>query len=238
MKLLTTGNPKTAKGEGHGYLTAILHLAPANLAGVGNVCPWASKGCTASCLNTAGRGGIIPRGETTNAIQEARKRKTRAFFGDRAAFLEQLDREIQNHARNAARHGLRAAVRLNGTSDLRWEKLAPWLFEYNPDVQFYDYTKGALRCTAAALAELPANYHLTFSRSESNEDAALQKLATGGANVAVVFAGRLPTEWRGFEVVNGDETDLRFLDPKGVVVGLLAKGRARRDTSGFVVVDH
>lgn len=257
MKLLTTGNPKTVKGEGEGYLTAILHLAPFDLSGH-NVCPWASKGCAAACLNTAGRGGIFRNGETTNAIQEARKRRTRMFFGDRPAFLAQLAREMRAHVKRAERHGLKPAVRLNGTSDLRWEKLAPELFAEFSDVAFYDYTKGVPRMVDYLAGRFPVNYSLTFSRSESNHAQAIEVLEAGG-NVAVVFdtkRGRdLPELWKGFEVIDGDATDLRFLDPKpvrehidigaesvelvadGAVVGLRAKGRARNDLSGFVVHD-
>ena len=36
-------------------------------------------------------------------------------------------------------------------------------------------------------------------------------------------------------VINGDKTDMRFKDPVGVIVGLKAKGKARKDTSGFVI---
>ena len=236
--LLTIGNPKTEKGNGLGYLTAILHLAPATLAGVGNLCPWASPGCIAGCLNTAGRGGIIKRGETTNAIQQARIRRTRWLRSDRDGFVARLRKEIAAHVRRAQRHGLKPAVRLNGTSDIPWERLAPEMFAEFPDVRFYDYTKASHRMFEQRNPGWPANYSLTFSRSEINGPEAVSVLR-GGGNVAVVFRDGLPDNWNGAPVVNGDAHDLRFLDPVGgFVVGLKAKGKARRDSSGFVVASQ
>jgi len=232
VQLLTTGNPKIAKGEGLGYLTSILHLAPANLSGH-NVCPMASVGCKAACLNTAGRGGIFRKGETTNVIQKARIARTNFFFQDRPAFMRQLVKEIRSAIRKAEKNGLTAVFRLNGTSDLRWETV-PVEGHLNvmamfPTIQFYDYTKLPNR------RGIPSNYHLTFSRSEEN-DALIPNVITRGTSVAVVFNGKtLPESYLGFPVVNGDTTDLRFLDPRGVIVGLKAKGKAKKDASGFVV---
>ena len=229
--LFTLGNPKTAKGEARGYLTAVLHLAPADTAGLGNVCPRATAGCKAVCLNTAGRGGIFARGATTNAIQEARKRRTAQYFADRTAFEAELDADLARLWRTAARKGLALAVRVNGTSDL--PGLARRLAQWWPHVQFYDYTK----IERPWERELP-NYHLTFSRAERNGIAVTDAMFKG-INVAVVFSTRrgqaLPETWLGKPVIDGDKHDLRFLDPRGVVVGLRAKGRARKDTSGFVV---
>jgi len=236
--LLTFNNPKTLKGDGLGWFTAILHLAPATLAGVGNLCPWASNGCIHACLNMAGRGGIMKRGETTNAIQQARIRRTRWFDADRVGFIARLRKEIAAHVRRAQRHGLKPAVRLNGTSDLPWERIAPELFAEFPDVRFYDYTKAPHRMREQRQPGWPANYSLTFSRSETNEHDAVAVLR-GGGNVAVVFRDGLPDTWNGVPVVNGDAHDLRFLDPVGgFVVGLKAKGKARRDDSGFVVASQ
>ena len=236
MKLLTTGNPKTLKGEGMGYLTSILHLAPSRLSGY-NVCPMATDGCSAACLNTAGRGGIFKPGETTNMIQKARIRKTKMFFEQRDAFMTQLVKEIRNAVKLAAKHGLTPVFRLNGTSDVRWETIrvydvtAPvsWrsIMDMFPDIQFYDYTKIVNR------KNLPDNYHLTFSLAESNEADAVTALENG-MNVAAVFH-KVPTEYLEHPVIDGDKSDLRFLDPKGVIVGLKAKGKAKKDTtSGFV----
>jgi hypothetical protein len=233
-KLLTPGaaNAKIAKGEGE-WTTYILHLAPANLSGY-NVCPAASPGCKAACLNTAGRGRF-------DATQAARIRKTRLFFEDRLEFMRLLFKDIEAAVRKAKRTGQRLAVRLNGTSDIDWENVScpSWagikrnVFEAFPDVLFYDYTKRPERVAKCAGI---ANYHLTFSRSEVN-DVVVGRLAKASpVNVAVVFGGAtLPAEYLGRPVIDGTLTDLRFLDPKGVVVGLLAKGKAKKDESGFVL---
>lgn len=177
MDLLTTGNPKILKGTEHGYLTSVLHLAPSTLSGY-NVCPMASNGCASACLNTAGRGGMNRIGEDTNTIQQARIRKTQWFYENRGTFLERLTKEIHATIKLATRHQLIPAFRLNATSDIRWENYG--IMETFDDVIFYDYTKLPNR------RNLPANYHLTFSRSESNEH--LMPLAfANDMNIAVVF---------------------------------------------------
>ena len=230
--LLTTANGKTMKGEGRGYKTFILHLAPAKLSGY-NACPMASKGCAAGCLNTAGRGGMFKAGTNTNHIQKARIRKTKEFFEIRGSFMYQLANDIARAIKWSEKNDFIPVFRLNGTSDIRWETIpvagAKNIMTLFPDVIFYDYTKIANR------KNLPANYTLTFSRNEENDLLARGALANG-LNVAVVFRTKeLPTHYYGVPVVNGDNTDLRFLDPRNVVVGLVAKGRAKKDTSGFVV---
>ena len=235
MKLFTTGNPKLMKGEKKGYLSFVLHLAPADLSGK-EVCPKRTAGCTAACLNTAGRGGIFKAGATTNVIQQARIRKTKQFFESRDVFMFDLVRDIKNAIKQAEKKDLTPAFRLNGTSDLSWEKYTCKrdgveyrnIFEAFPEVQFYDYTKVLGR----KVADIP-NYHLTFSNADGNLNDVLKAKDT--MNVAVVFKKDLPATYLGKTVVNGDDTDLRFLDPKGVIVGLKAKGKAKRDTSGFVV---
>lgn len=235
VSLLTTGNPKIAKGLAHGFLTAILHLAPAKLSGR-NVCQFATAECIAACLNTAGRGGIFRKGETTNAIQRARIRRTRLFFDEFESFEYLLIREIDRHISLAKRHGLTPAVRLNGTSDIPWERVnfpsvSGSVFSAFPRLQFYDYSKRPDR------VELPANYHMTFSRSGQNDEHVSQAFRRG-QNVAAVFAERLPGMFQGRPVYNGDMSDLRFLDPPGHWVGLLAKGRARGQASAFVITAH
>jgi hypothetical protein len=234
MQLLTQGDAKTSKGEAAGYLTGILYLAPFNLSGR-NVCPHASEGCAAACLFSAGMGAFAN-------VQGARIAKTKAFFRDPKAFVETLSQDIEALKRKAARLGLSPCVRLNGTSDLPWEnlggQLGVCLMRRFPDVAFYDYTKNPARVRAWIEGRMPANYSLTFSRSECNGETALE-LAKAGANVAVVFATKkgkdLPETWAGRPVVDGDLNDLRFLDGPGRIVGLRAKGKAKKDTSGFVV---
>ncbi len=225
MKLLTLGNTKTVKGETLGYQTYIMHLAPSTLSGY-NTCPMASAGCAAACLNTAGRGRFT-------ATQEARIRKTKYFFEERASFMLQLVKDIEAAIRKAGRENMTPVFRLNGTSDIRWETVPVVggfrnIMERFPTVQFYDYTKLANR------RDIPSNYHLTFSRSESN-DGYVVEMMNRGVNVAVVF-DTLPEMYLGAKVIDGTETDLRFLDEKGVIVGLLAKGKAKKDNSGFTIL--
>lgn len=224
MKLLSVGNPKLMKGEKKGYLSFVLHLSPADVSGY-ETCPKRTAGCTAACLNTAGRGGMFKPGGT-NTIQEARKRKTRMFFEQRDEFLAALEADIRKGIKQAEKKGMIPAFRLNGTSDIAWEKYG--IIQKFPEVQFYDYTKMRNRKVAGL-----KNYHLTFSKADGN-DMDVRLAASAGMNVAVVF-DKLPETYIGRTVVDGDDTDLRFLDPKGVVIGLKAKGRARKDTSGFVV---
>ena len=239
MKLLSTGNPKVLKGMAQGYNTYILHLAPANLSGY-ETCAKRTTGCTAACLNTAGRGGMFKKGEFTNVIQKARIRKTKMFFEDRITFMALLVADVELGIKQSKRMNLVPVFRLNGTSDLSFEKyevvrngqLFRNMFTAFPEVQFYDYTKVLGRKVAGI-----ANYHLTFSAADGN-DADVAKAIQQGYNIAIVFGIKktlpMPDTYSGVTVFNGDESDLRFLDPKGVVVGLYAKGKAKKDTSGFV----
>jgi len=227
FKLLSTANPKIQKGTKLGYLSFILHLAPADLSGH-ETCPKRTAGCTAACLNTAGRGGMFKRGENTNTIQKARIRKTVAFFFDRDQFMKDLYKDIVKAKKFAERQGLIPVFRLNGTSDLSWEKYTVGttdmnLFQLFPTTQFYDYTKVLGR----KVAQYP-NYHLTFSKADGNDADVARALAQGLSVVAVY--DEIPAG-----VPSADETDLRFLDPKGVMLGLKAKGRAKKDYSGFVI---
>lgn len=243
-RLLTTRNMKLEKGKKFGYLSAILHLAPSDLSGR-NVCPMATTGCRAACLNTAGQGGMIKgsaglsgsdlvaaikAGSLTNHVQTARIRKTNNYFDNRPEFMAQLVKEVAAHIRRAIKNNLIPCVRLNGTSDIRWETVEVDgkrnIMEVFPDVQFYDYTKIANR------RNLPANYHLTFSLAEDNDYDARRAMGNG-MNVAVVFRNR-PVVFMAHKVIDGDISDLRFLDKSVVIVGLSAKAKAKKDTSGFV----
>jgi len=253
MNLLNIdANAKTVKGQSKGYMTAVLYLAPADVSGF-NVCPMAEQaGCIAGCLNTAGRGGMAPgkalmaphgRIVPDNAIQRARIARTRLYFEDRPAFMAMLVKEISAFIKKANKAGLTPAIRLNGTSDIPWHRMPVTVTgkKYNSlmhcfsDVQFYDYTKVHKR----AFENLPGNYNITLSFSAANAEymhdvtaAAIQ----AGINMAVVFRNKvLPETFLNLPVINGDETDLRFTDKAGVVVGLYAKGHAKRDASGFVV---
>jgi hypothetical protein len=249
-------NPKLKKGRARGYSSAVLHLAPANRSGR-EVCHHRSKGCTLACLNLAGHGGINLDEHQLNAVQRARIARTNMFFDARDVFFTALVAAIESHVRRAIKHGLTPVVRLNGTSDIDWEREAftdadgvtyASIFERFPTLQFYDYTKNPARAMLNAYGRMPSNYVLTFSRSETKaNNAAAQNVLAAGGNVAVVFnicrckracKHEMPDiglTYFGRRVVSGDHDDLRFLDPTGVVVGLKAKGPAKTDASGFVV---
>ena len=231
QKILTnpTANAKINKSTKKGFWTFGIHLAPAKLSGH-NVCAWASKGCSDACLNTAGRGRMT-------AIQESRIKKTKWFYNDKENFMLQLVKEIGNAIKLAVKKSQTPCFRLNLTSDLAWESQkfnGVKLMEIFPDVQFYDYTKSFKRMEKYLKGEFPKNYHLTFSRSESNAKETEKVLRLGG-NVACVFRNELPKTWQGYKVINGDETDLRFLDDKNIIVGLVEKGLAKKDETGFVL---
>ena len=219
FKILTVANTKILKGEKRGYKTFGIHFAPAKLSGH-NVCPFASKGCSAACLNMAGMGKF-------SNVQSARIKKTKWFFENRADFLKTLDFEIKYAALLAEYEGLIPVFRLNLTSDVKFEDYG--IIQSFPQYQFYDYTKNPQRILKNQLK----NYHLTFSRSESNDNLC-KKILKEGFNVAMVF-NEIPKDYWGFPVVDGDSDDLRFLDQKNVIVGLTPKGPAKKDNSGFVI---
>jgi hypothetical protein len=221
MKLLST-NTKLEKGSTLNWQTRGLSLAPANLSGK-QLCPHRSPGCEAACLNTAGMGVF-------SNVQEARINKSKFLIERRADFLAQLEKELVNLNKQAGK-GKQIAVRLNVLSDLPWHNLIDMSKFQN--LKFYDYTPNPKRMIEFLRGELPANYHLTFSRKENNQ-AQVELIASMGGNIAVVF-DELPETYLGKPVVDGDATDLRFLDPKGIVVGLKAKGKGKKDESGFVV---
>lgn len=215
--------------------TSILYLAPADLSGT-NLCPGSSPGCRAACLNTAGRGAM-------NSVQAGRMRKTRLFLDSPRTFMHQLVSDLETLAGRQTRTRIKQAVRLNGTSDIAWEDIpvvrgSSWfrnVMDAFPELMFYDYTKLPTRVAKQAAVGWPPNYRLTFSQSEVNRSMA-RRIAGMGLNVAVVFAGqKLPPEYHGKPVLDGTVHDMRFLDPAGHVIGLLAKGKAKGDKSGFVV---
>jgi len=226
-KLLSVNtDTKTIKSNRAGFLTGILYLAPYNLSGV-NLCPFAKvAGCVDACLNTAGRGAF-------SNVQKARLRKAKLFNEDKAQFFTELIQDIEKLKAQAKRKGLQAVIRLNGTSDIDWENIKAsedkTIFELYPDLQFYDYTKNPNR------KNLPSNYDLTFSYSGVESFIKFNRQALeNNMRVATVFK-IIPSKFLGRKVISGEDTDARFIENKNVIVGLVAKGRARKDASGFVV---
>jgi len=234
MGLLGISNAKTIKGEYLGYMTGVMYFLPHDQSvehGGKNVCPFASPGCASACLVNSGRGRF-------DNVKIGRLKKTLRFFEDRPKFLDDLRKDIKALIRKAERAEMTPCVRLNGTSDLPWHKYG--IIDEFPELQFYDYTKSPFVAMDFAMGKLPPNYHITFSRSETNHDDCLKVLEAGG-NVSVVFDLKkkedLPKKWRNFRVVDADKHDLRFLDGKGVIAGLRIKGdkamQADARESGF-----
>lgn len=217
--LLTTKNFKVLKGLSQGYNTAILHLSPERVSGYGNVCASATEGCKAVCLNTSGHGRY-------SNVQNARKERTRKYFLENDKFKAELREDIETFIRRSKKNELIPVIRLNGTSDL--PMLAHEFAKEFSDIQFYDYTAHSKPWQR----ELP-NYDLTFSLKENNLIHAMAALENG-VRVAAVF-DELPETYLGYPVINGEDSDLRFLEPKGVIVGLTPKGKAKHDKSGFVI---
>jgi len=233
-KLLGVGtNAKTIKGDGDEYLTAILYMTPYKVMVDGklfNSCSMAAMAsCIDGCLYTAGRGAF-------NNVQTARQRKAEWFYRDRDSFMAQLVIDVAKFANYCRKRDIQPCIRLNGTTDIRWELIlidGKNIFELFPDVQWYDYTKIPNRKVSHL-----ANYHLTWSYSAANPkyEQYFDDVIRNGMSVAVVFRKPINLKtWRGYKVVDGDKDDLRFLDPKQSIVALYAKGRAKKDQSGFVV---
>ena len=227
--LLSKGNTN-AKTSKNSLKTFILYLAPhkQNDKGI-NICPMASKGCAAACLFSVGRGKF-------SNVQSSRINKSNFFIYNKELFIKKLSSEIIRETAKAQKIGEKIAFRLNGTSDLDFiyllKKYASLDIEQlKPYAVFYDYTKilGKVK-----KYKDHSNYHLTFSRAEDNESAAIAAL-NDGANISIVFNGELPNYWRGFKVIDGDTSDILMLYNKNVVLGLRAKGDAKKDKSGFVV---
>lgn len=228
-------NAKTIKGEKYGIKTAILYLMPANGSGV-QLCPMAATAqCEKACLFTAGRGAM-------SNVMLSRLRKTLFFNQYRELFMLQLVKEIAALRTKAKRNGFKLIVRPNGTTDIRWENIpvngAENIMALFPDIQFYDYTKLANR------KNVPANYDLTFSYSGVPAyQSQVAKAIASRERIAVVFRNRAIVDtmlangesFMGLPIVDGDDSDIRHLDPKGAIVALYAKGKARNDQSGFVV---
>jgi hypothetical protein len=241
-RIFSTDSAKAIKAEAYGYINAIHYLAPADTSGV-NLCSHKSATCAALCLGWhSGQAGMVKHDEDLNPTRTSRIQKAQRFMRDRTNYMLDVVQSIERLQRKATKNKKALCVRLNGSSDIAWEGIRCTrngieyrnLFEAFPDLDFVDYTKNPNRFAR----KLPSNYHLTFSRSETNERITLRLLASG-VNVATVFAADKPKYWNGFRVIDGDKHDLRQLDPRGAhgfVIGLSPKGRkAKHDTSGFVI---
>jgi hypothetical protein len=226
-------NAKTVKGEKIGYYTGILYLAPSDLSGY-QVCSMAKLAlCEKPCLFTSGRGAF-------NSIRNARIAKTKYFFEDRNNFMVNICKDIEKGIKKAKLLNQQLLIRLNGTSDIKWENID---FEYNgiqynnvmecfPNVQFYDYTKIPNR------VNLPSNYDITFSYSNAITFHKYNDIAIKNKNrIAVVFRHEenIPKTFKGLSVIGGDNSDVRHIEEKNVIVALYAKGRGKKDYSGFIV---
>lgn len=224
---LLSRSAKTDKSRKLGVSTKVMYLVP------GLFCPAASPGCLRSCLgHSSGR-------LAGSQAADARDKRSALYLAERELFMHVLYAEIAQHCLESREEGVQAAVRLNGSSDIPWEQRHPELFRMFPEVQYYDYTKLAPRMRAFLGRSQdnnawPSNYHLTYSLSEKNAGSASKVLEAGG-NVAAVFWPRVPERWQGLEVIDGDASDARHLDPSPRYVGLSAKGVAKGELGGFVV---
>ncbi|MCW2286874.1 hypothetical protein M2323_004687 [Rhodoblastus acidophilus] len=242
-KMFSMDNPKALKAKGYGYLNAIHYMAPYTLGGAGNLCPNATPGCVALCLGrNSGQAGMVAWPADMNSVRQSRVYKARMFMTNRKLYMEWLALGIESALRKAEREGLTLVVRLNGASDIAWEHMknerGSTLFDIFPDVQFVDYTKSFKRMMRWCEGAMPKNYHLTFSRTEDNEQYCEYVLALGGT-VAAVFADGLPEEYMGYPVVDGDQHDLIHLQQRGTIIGLKPKGKtAKADTTGFVIRNY
>lgn len=227
-------NAKTIKGNTIGYYTGILYLAPSDISGY-QVCAMAKlAGCEKACLYTSGRGAF-------NSTQLARINKTKLFFSDRDWFMQNIVKDIEAGIRKASKLGQQLLIRLNGTSDIKWENVSfidlngkqyNNIMERFPTVQFYDYTKYTNR------DNLPANYDLTFSYSGVITFQKFNKIAIAKKmRIATVFRTEdsIPSTYLGMPVISGDKSDVRHIEDKGTIVALYAKGKAIKDKSGFVI---
>lgn len=236
--LISRSNIKLLKGETKKYLSYGLSLSPYDTSGF-NVCPHSTAGCRASCIFTSGNGNYP-------TVTKGRIARTKYLFSDRQGFKQQLFKEIELASKLATKKKMKLAIRLNVFSDIPWELMFPDLFTTFKNIQFYDYTKNPRRMLRSiTVGSFPVNYHLTFSRSESNDNAVKDVLKNGG-NVTIPFriknGTKLPKIYsigdKKYNVIDGDKTDLRFLDKKNVIVGLKAKGSGNTDMTSFVVRDY
>ena len=255
-------DPKTIKGTKKGYITAIIYMSPAELSGK-NLCSFSTAGCREVCLNISGRGvfNYIQQSRfnraryfITDKINFLNNLTLRISNFIAYAERKELTPVIRlNGTSDIPYENIK--IKLNDlleykklentkhkkifesfiTRDFYIESLN--IMDIFPDVQFYDYTKFPLNKRPKAISQ--ANYDLTFSRAENNEVNALDYMKNNCGRSAFVFSHKLPKKYKGFKVINADETDLRFLEPKNIISGLIFKGTKKNLTaginSGFVI---
>ena len=222
-KYLLGSSLKTEKSLAVGVLAKVLFFTP------GVFCSHATQGCLAACLGHSSGRMQMPTHST------ARDRRTALYLHNQKLFMQMLTVELSLFEQEAQRLELVPAVRLNGSSDVPWERLHSDLFQNFPNIQFFDYTKVPARMNRFLNDPAwPRNYHLTFSAQPNNHEEARNILENGGT-VAIVFSPKIPNSFWGIPVIKGDEHDARFLDPVGTIVGLTAKGKAKLDQTGFTV---
>jgi len=217
----------------HQYTYAI-YLAPANTSGY-NVCSHSTPECRLGCLATSGHAGMeLIAGRSV--IKNARIKKTRLFYEEPEFFMHWMFAEIRAYQKKAKKDGFYFSVRLNATSDINWQNVnisGQTIFEIFPEINFYDYTKNATKFNGKA-----PNYHLTYSYTGRNWGLC-EALLKEGVNVAMVFNVKneklLPAMYKGFKVINGDLTDYRIDDAKGIIVGLKWKRISDRSIEAQVL---
>lgn len=251
MKFITIGNAK--KQTGFAYLggvnisqkilksqkvdnimTYCLYLAPYNLSGY-NVCKFSTKECRLGCLFSSGRAKMEYNSGQTKIVN-SRIGKTKLFFEHNEFFMQWLIAEIKSFQNKAKKKGMGFIVRLNGMSDIDWQDVkynGMSIFEIFPEIMFYDYTKNPNK-----FGMIPNNYHLTFSYTGKNWSIC-EALLERGHNISVVFNVPnnlpLPSKFRGYDVIDGDITDARVKDKKGIVVGLHWKRIGNKENEKIVL---
>jgi len=229
---------KHYKAFKYGELVYTIYLSPGNMSGY-EVCAGRTAECTALCLNESGHNRMDAK---RNHINRSRIGKTQMFFENHEFFSRWVIRDINAGIAKAKKMGFKFSVRINNTSDISPELIyikengiKKNILELFPDIQFYDYTKvqGRLR-----LMNKYDNYDLTYSYNGSNMETCMQLLKSG-IKVAMVFE-KVPTEFNGFKVINGDLYDMRYKDEPGTIIGLkFKKVRSKPDaTNTFVIHEH
>ena len=219
MKLLDTngGNTKIAKtNKEQSIRYAGLSLYPNHKICAGSK----AAGCMDACLKSAGRGRF-------DNVASARQAKTDWLMNDPDSFKLQLYKELANFEALCKRTNVKPVVRLNTISDVDWSNV----MQAFKNITFVDYTKIAKRLTKKL-----DNQKLIFSYSGKSSYSKQVRLAlTTDSPIAVVFRGGLPKTFLGRTVIDGDLSDWDNANAGAVIIGLKAKGDAKKDQSGFVV---